>query len=425
MYCLCRLSGGKNGVIMSIIYSNIASLIGAFFCYQIIASFMVISEKRIRKIAIIVACFLLIGMVIYMGDWGNMPPTFVIFVLVLIWACEGSLKKKITLAIIISNAPFALSCLADTFLRGYGNNLNDLPIAITKLLFWLLLWFLVKRIAIENTFELPGRYWNILILLACTPFLTLLAIILIPQIDEPIGPTVTATLICILIIVIMSVIGLLFAVYALYKAARIEESKLILEVNEAYYQNLDSQMFQIRKLRHDMANHLQVISNLPPEGIGSYVNNLLNDKAMVKPLVFCRDSVLNAVLSSKADLMDKESILFDYEISLDEDIPLSDTDKCALLGNLLDNAVEGSRKINDERRITLRVSCNKGLFIVNIKNSCDRDMTDSLETTKKDKANHGLGLKSIDDVVKRHGGSIELQRTDGIFEVFIVINMTA
>jgi two-component system, LytTR family, sensor histidine kinase AgrC len=70
----------------------------------------------------------------------------------------------------------------------------------------------------------------------------------------------------------------------------------------------------------------------------------------------------------------------------------------------------------------VRVSCNKGLFIANIKNSCGKNMTDSLETTKKDKANHGLGLKSIDDVVKRHGGTIEIQRTSGTFEVFIVIN---
>lgn len=235
----------------------------------------------------------------------------------------------------------------------------------------------------------------------------------------------TATIICILIIVILSVIGLLFAVYALYKASKIEESKLILEVNEAYYQNLDSQMFQIRKLRHDMANHLQVISNLPPLEVSVYVNNLLNGKAMTKPFVFCRDSVFNAVLSSKSDIMDKESILFDYEISLDEDIPLSDTDKCALLGNLLDNAVEGTRKNINDRKVTLRVSCNKGLFIVNIKNTCDKDMTDSLETTKADKANHDLGLKSIDDVVKRHGDSIEIQRRGGIFEVFIVINATA
>lgn len=408
---------------MSLIYSNIAALIGVLFCYQIIASFMVISEKKIRKIALFLACFLVIGMVIYMGDWGNMPPSFVFFVLVLIWACEGSIKKKITLGIIISNAPFALSCLTDSFMRSYGNNLVDIPIAIMKILFWFLLWIIVKRMAIDNTFDLPTRYWNILILLSCTPFLTLLTIILVPKIGEQMGPSVTSTIICILIIVILSVIGLLFAVYALYKASRIEESKLILEANKSYYQNLDSQMFRIRKLRHDMANHLQVISNLPPEEVSGYVNNLLSDKAMIKPLVFCRDSVLNAVFSSKSDIMDKESIMFDYEITLEEDIPLSDTDKCTLLGNLLDNAVEGSRKISDDRKVTLRISCNKGLFIVNITNSCDKNMTNSLETTKKDKDNHGLGLKSIYDVVKRHSGTIDIQCMDGTFEVFIVINV--
>ncbi len=407
---------------MSVIYSNIASLIGAFFCYHIITSFMVVSDKKIKQKVLFLACFLLIGMIIYIGDWGNMPPTFIFFVLVLIWACEGSFKKKITLAVMISNAPFALSCLADSFIRTYDNDLSDMPISVAKLLFWPLLWIAVNRMSIENTFELPGRYWNILLLLGCTPFLTLLSIILVPDMGEWRGPSTNSTIVYILIIVILSVIGLLFAVNALYKASKIEESKLILEANKAYYQNLDSQMFQIRKLRHDLANHLQVISNLPPEEVSGYVNNLLSDKAMVKPLVFCRDSVLNAVLSSKSEIMDNESINFDYEISLEENIPLSDTDKCALLGNLLDNAIEGSRKISDYREITLKVSCNKGLFIVNIKNSCDKNISSSLETTKMDKINHGLGLKSIEDVVKRHGGTIEIQSTGGTFEVFIVIN---
>ena len=58
--------------------------------------------------------------------------------------------------------------------------------------------------------------------------------------------------------------------------------------------------------------------------------------------------------------MEQSKITLDYEISLQEDIPLSATDKCALFGNLMDNAIEGCSKVTGDRKISLKVTYSKG-----------------------------------------------------------------
>lgn len=40
-------------------------------------------------------------------------------------------------------------------------------------------------------------------------------------------------------------------------------------------------------------------------------------------------------------------------------------------------------------------------------------------TEKKDKKNHGFGLRSIQEVAHRHGGELELKAENGEFELFV------
>lgn len=42
-------------------------------------------------------------------------------------------------------------------------------------------------------------------------------------------------------------------------------------------------------------------------------------------------------------------------------------------------------------------------------------------TTKSDYKNHGIGLKSIEDVVRRNDGKMEIHVQERIFEVFLFV----
>ncbi|MDD6039070.1 MAG: GHKL domain-containing protein, partial [bacterium] len=331
-------------------------------------------------------------------------------------------EKKLTIGFTLSTAPFAISCISDSFIRFERDAFVDIALMVgVKLFFWISLYLLVLKLNIPKDFDLPKRYWNILLLISCIPFLVLLSLIIVPDDNYKLSASIARTIICILVIIILSVVGILYAIAALYKASQLEEKQMLSEVNEKYYKNMENQMFQIRQFRHDLNNHLQVLANLPVHEMKDYVNKLLSDRSIAKPISFCRNSVINALLGSKYDYIETTHIDFHYDISLEDEPALSPTDLCALVGNLLDNAIEGCLKPDTSRFIRLDLSCAKGLFVIKIVNSCLLTVDTSRTSKTHHSSAHGFGIKSIREIVERNNGTVTINHENGIFEVFVVI----
>ena len=91
-------------------------------------------------------------------------------------------------------------------------------------------------------------------------------------------------------------------------------------------------------------------------------------------------------------------------------INISDTDICVLLGNLFDNAIEECMGIQCEREICFEFLNKKSYVNIKIKNSLKSSIlrqNPELNTTKKDKNLHGIGLRSVRDVVNKYEGMID------------------
>ncbi|MDD6039090.1 MAG: hypothetical protein PUD20_09910, partial [bacterium] len=66
-----------------------------------------------------------------------MPPTFLLFLFALHWACDGSFEKKLTIGFTLSTAPFAISCISDSFIRFERDAFVDIALMVgVKLFFW-------------------------------------------------------------------------------------------------------------------------------------------------------------------------------------------------------------------------------------------------------------------------------------------------
>ena len=93
-------------------------------------------------------------------------------------------------------------------------------------------------------------------------------------------------------------------------------------------------------------------------------------------------------------------------------------DLCALLGNALDNAIEGSRGAG-ERRITIRCKADKGLFMLRVENTLGGAVQPDLATTKTDKAAHGFGIPGMREIAERYGGTLDAGVRDNGFELVV------
>ena len=104
---------------------------------------------------------------------------------------------------------------------------------------------------------------------------------------------------------------------------------------------------------------------------------------------------------------------------------MRDTDIYSLFGNLMDNAIQASIKMEpDMRVIGLTIRREGDLISINSHNYYNGDLKieDGLPaTTKEDKTIHGYGVKSMEVIVDSYDGTISFQAKDHIFNVNILI----
>lgn len=133
---------------------------------------------------------------------------------------------------------------------------------------------------------------------------------------------------------------------------------------------------------------------------------------------------LNVILMEKSLLCKKDEIDFSCILDSSELSKMKDTDIYALFGNLLDNAIEAVRSLKkEERTIGVVVKTVNGVITINVYNSYAGKIKyeGGLPiTTKKEKANHGFGLKSIRNIVIKYGGQMRITTENGVFDVRII-----
>ncbi len=154
-----------------------------------------------------------------------------------------------------------------------------------------------------------------------------------------------------------------------------------------------------------------------------YLGLLEQDLDHVNQLIETGNVNLDAILNSKISLAQKNGIAIDYQAKCPETLAVSDIDLCALIGNLLDNAVESCEKLTAEKPfIRLYIGVLKKQLYISVSNATNETVRkmDSEYISKK-RGNHGHGLKRINLVVEKYGGYINRQNEPGVFVTEIML----
>lgn len=118
--------------------------------------------------------------------------------------------------------------------------------------------------------------------------------------------------------------------------------------------------------------------------------------------------------------MDRAGIAADFAVSLSKELPIIDTDLAALLGNALDNAIEGVES-TEEKKIILRCKVDKGLLMLRVENPVGGLVNPDLTTTKADKTSHGFGIPGMREIAKRYHGTLDVTVKNGRFVLLICL----
>ena len=389
------------------------------FCYKVTEILIEIKKGWFFHGVVAIGCLFVIHMVMYIGDLANLPPTMLAFFLVIWFCCEGSRWKRISVSVLICVAAFSYSTLVDSYLPAgsYWSSLLRLP-------FWFLVWMIMAKSPQIKNDQLSDTMWKLIFILTLTPLGIVLSIMLL---QSPYYLTLRGAIlsnIVLLIIAIASLVGILRMIPVLAGKEKLEEQNHLYEINRAYYESLEEQQIEIRILRHDMANHLQVLTSLEGEERDDYLRQLVRMPAIGKSVSFCENKVVNSVIHSKLRMIEEENIKFSADLFIPSELPFDAVDLCAVFANGLDNAIEDCDKVREQNRfIKMTAKTEKGLLALKITNAFagNLETKHGLPTTTKKSKDHGFGLRSIREIVERYGGDMELTSETEQFSLFLYL----
>lgn len=201
------------------------------------------------------------------------------------------------------------------------------------------------------------------------------------------------------------------------------------DMQKRYYEALLEKEEDTRKYRHDMDNHLLCLSALVDDGdipmLKEYLMEMKGKMNLIQRKGYAtRNKILDVILNYYISLLD-EDVAVSVEGKLHMALSLDEMELCIIYANLVQNAVEeiGRQEKGSERFLEIQISQGKTYFQTEIRNSVSDDTQKerAFRTSKKDKRNHGLGLKNVERVVKDCGGSLEVKKERVCFCVKVVL----
>ena len=219
-----------------------------------------------------------------------------------------------------------------------------------------------------------------------------------------------------------------FIAIGMLNSARISERNHFLEMQEAQYLKLCKYMEDTARARHDFRHTLHTLKILSAKedfsSLNQYLDRYLNEFPVNETVFYCKNNSVNALLNYLIPSALEADIHTDLKIILPDSLPVSDIDLCSILGNILENAINGCMTVSAENRniqLSIITRHDTYLYIVatNTFNGIVRKNNSQYLTTRPN--GHGIGLTSIQITVEKYNGTVQFSNDDFRFYADIMI----
>ncbi len=178
------------------------------------------------------------------------------------------------------------------------------------------------------------------------------------------------------------------------------------------------------RYRHDLRHHLQYlfscIENGQAERAKDYISGICAELEAQQVRRYCENEAANLILSAFADRAEKTGIEMDVRGALPAVISVVDSDLCVILSNALENAFHACLLLAEAGTactIGVKFSFQKqnGRLFLQVINPCREVVRFEKGLPVSDRPGHGIGVQSIQSLVKKYGGGCTFQAENGRF----------
>lgn len=203
------------------------------------------------------------------------------------------------------------------------------------------------------------------------------------------------------------------------------------ELLERDYTALNSAYALNAKLFHDFHNHIGVLRRLlshsRTDEAMQYLDELQTPVKEMTDTVWTGDETVDYLISSKGVTAEKNGIKYQVQAEFPRHTNLRSADLCAILGNLLDNALEAAKQIPEAEHRFVRLTIRRinQMLIIKVENSFlapPVKQDGSLKTSKDRNGLHGWGLKSARTAAEKYDGMVQISYDENTFRAVAALS---
>ena len=272
--------------------------------------------------------------------------------------------------------------------------------------------------------------WKVLMF---APILSAAAVIWMDPVSAENVMTGRLRMICIVVLLAIPLIAL-FLYYILWWLARkltekahLQQSYDLLKMEEKQYQRTLAYLQETSQQRHDFRQHIHVIAEYlnagETEKLKAYIAPIVETVDRTRK-VLSQNRALDAIACHYDDIAKSQNVKMYWSIKVGEILPIKESDLCAVMGNLIENAIQAVLQLDGDNRL---VRVNIGILqaetlVIAIENAYRGTLTlDRSGLPVSNLLDHGIGLKSVRNIVERYKGSMEIETHNQLFKVSILM----
>ena len=409
----------------------------SFVFFWILRTFLPLRRNWLAKIAAFLVCGYLADSIIYSNDLGSLLGTMLFFSVYVLTFYRGTLIEKVSILLVFYPALIAVNYL----MLDIGGRLffattratreemagsPELMLISTaihtaslflRLLFWMGAWLVLRRFLSKITSRLNARMWLIVDMLMLASFVAIFTIIyFLPEETAIVYPICGAS--------IFSSFGCMYLASYICEAMQTAYHAQELEMQRNYYKDRIRDEERVRSVYHDMKNHLLLLQAQVGNGqeVQDSIQELNGQIQEYENYHHTGNEFLDIILRDKAKAARERKIDFSAAISFESGSFLEPLDISTIFGNALDNAIEASEKLLEEKRlITVRANRVRDMLVVIVENNAAPDSPGTKGTTKEDTFAHGFGLPNLKNAVEKYDGQCSAKLENGMFTLKIII----
>lgn len=210
------------------------------------------------------------------------------------------------------------------------------------------------------------------------------------------------------------------------ETSNVENQKIIMkntiDYNKIQLHKQEEQEF--RKLRHDYINTTNTAKGLieigKPEKALQILSGINNSLLDLSGLNICTNETVNTIFYLKKKEASESNIKLSVSVTEDYPIKINDYDLCRILNNLIDNAINAVKPLENNKNINFEIEITDETISI-----IGQNHYAETKRSKEYMLNHGNGTKIIKEIVSKYNGKYQAFQNENIWHTETTLSNSA